>query len=107
MLNSPGTIDSNYRGEVKVILHNIGEHPFEIKVGDRIAQAVIMPLPAVKFEIAYTLSPSDRGDGGFGSTDFVKKVQDKYKEYKCSRCRDTGVIDSNGVDRICPACLGR
>lgn len=107
VLNSPGTIDSNYRGEVKVILHNIGEHPFEIKVGDRIAQAVIMPLPAVKFVEVATLSDTDRGSNGFGSTDIVNKVQNKYKKYRCSRCKDTGIIDNNGLDIACQSCSRR
>ena len=68
VLNSPGTIDSGYRGEVGVILANFGDEPFEIKKGDRIAQIVI--AQAVQAEIVETseVASSDRGDGGFGST---------------------------------------
>lgn len=66
--NGIGTIDSDYRGEVGVILTNIGKHPFEILFGDRIAQAVVMPVPDVKIEIVNELSSTTRGVGGFGST---------------------------------------
>ncbi|MEW9667687.1 dUTP diphosphatase [Ammoniphilus sp. 3BR4] len=67
-LNSPGTIDADYRGEVGVILINHGEAPFLISRGDRIAQMVIQALPAVKWEIVKELPPTDRGEGGFGHT---------------------------------------
>jgi dUTP pyrophosphatase len=67
-LNTPGTIDSDYRGEVKVILANLGNEPFEIKRGDRIAQLVPAPvLRAVLTEVD-TLDETTRGTGGFGST---------------------------------------
>ena len=68
VLNSPGTIDSDYRGEIKVILINHGEDNFIIKVGDRIAQAVISKVYQANFEIVDTLSETVRGSGGFGST---------------------------------------
>lgn len=66
--NSPGTIDSDFRGEVKVILHNHGPQPFKIEEGDRIAQGLIAPVYKAIFEEAEELSQSDRGVGGFGSS---------------------------------------
>ena len=68
VLNSPGTIDSGYRGEVKIILINLGQDPFEVNVGDRIAQIGIRELPSVSFIIKDELSDTQRGEGGFGST---------------------------------------
>ena len=68
LTNSPGLIDSNYRGEIKVILQNTGEEAFEIKSGDRIAQLVIMPVEHAEFEMVEELPDSDRGLGGFGSS---------------------------------------
>lgn len=68
VLNSPGTIDSDYRGEVKVILINHGDADFVIEVGDRIAQMVIAPVVQVELALATSLPNSDRGAGGFGST---------------------------------------
>lgn len=65
--NSPGTIDSDFRGEVKVILHNTGTHPFTVSVGDRIAQGVIVPVLRAVFEES-DLSETERGSGAFGST---------------------------------------
>lgn len=66
--NSPGTIDSDYRGEIKVIIQNLGSEPFEIQKGDRIAQMVIAPVLQVQFEEVDQLSETSRGEGGFGST---------------------------------------
>ena len=66
--NSPGTVDANYRGEVKAILFNLGKEPFTIKRGDRIAQMVICKLPEIELQEVTALSESDRGTGGFGST---------------------------------------
>jgi dUTP pyrophosphatase len=68
IVNAPGTIDSDYRGEVGVILINLGEAPFGLKRGDRIAQLVISPVEPVEWEEADALDDSGRGDGGFGST---------------------------------------
>ncbi len=68
ILNSPGTIDSGYRGEVKIIVHNMSDEPFNITKGMRIAQIAIRPVPDVQFIEVDTLEGSDRGDGGFGST---------------------------------------
>lgn len=67
VLNSPGTIDSDYRGEIAVILINMGGLPFQIKPGDRIAQMVIAPVSRPDIELA-DLDDTNRGDGGFGST---------------------------------------
>jgi dUTP pyrophosphatase len=68
VLNAPGTIDADYRGEVGVILVNLSDSPFEIKVGDRIAQLVISPVARAEFEDASGLTATERGAGGFGST---------------------------------------
>jgi len=67
-LNTPGTIDADYRGEVKVILINLGQEPFVIKRGERIAQMVIAPVWQARFEETATLDETSRGEGGFGST---------------------------------------
>jgi dUTP pyrophosphatase len=67
-LNTPGTIDSDYRGEVKVILVNLGQEPFEIRRGERIAQLVPAPVLRADFVEASELSETERGSGGFGST---------------------------------------
>ena len=68
VLNAPGTIDSGYRGEIKVILMNLGDEPFEIRKGDRIAQLVLAPVVRAEFSEAKKLARSRRGKGGFGST---------------------------------------
>jgi dUTP pyrophosphatase len=67
-LNTPGTIDSDYRGEVKVILINLGQEPFEVRRGERIAQLVPAPVLRADFVEASELSGTGRGAGGFGST---------------------------------------
>jgi dUTP pyrophosphatase len=68
VLNSPGTIDSDYRGEVRVILANLGDAPVTIARGERIAQLVVAPVSRVAFERVASLPESRRGAGGFGST---------------------------------------
>lgn len=68
VLNTPGTIDADYRGEVGVILINLGPHRFEAKAGDRIAQMVIARVPQAKLVEVDELSETNRGAGGFGST---------------------------------------
>ena len=68
LTNSPGLIDSNYRGEIKVIVQNTGDEDFEVKIGDRIAQLVIMPVEHAGFEAVDELPESGRGEGGFGSS---------------------------------------
>jgi dUTP pyrophosphatase len=67
-LNTPGTIDADYRGEVKVILINLGQEPFIIKRGERIAQMVIAPVTRAELSVVTTLDETQRGSGGFGST---------------------------------------
>ncbi len=66
--NSPGTIDSDYRGEIKVIVINLSKEPIEIKDGDRIAQMVIAKYESISWNNVDSLSDTDRGEGGFGST---------------------------------------
>jgi len=68
VLNSPGTVDSDYRGDVGVILINLGGKPFEIKKGDRIAQLIITPVSRAEMVEVQELGSSERGVGGFGST---------------------------------------
>ena len=68
VLNSPGTIDADYRGEICVLLINHGSAPFSILRGERIAQMVIAPVTRVELVPTASLSPTDRGSGGFGST---------------------------------------
>ena len=68
LVNTPGTIDSDYRGEVKIIMINLGSEDFVIKRGDRIAQMVIVPVTHGMFAMADSLDATDRGAGGFGST---------------------------------------
>jgi dUTP pyrophosphatase len=68
VLNTPGTIDSDYRGEIKVLLINHAKEAFEIKKGDRIAQAVVAPVIQAEIIEVEKLSDTERGSGGFGST---------------------------------------
>lgn len=68
VLNAPGTVDSDYRGEVKVVLVNLGEAPFLVRRGDRIAQAVLCPVVQAEVVEVPDLGRTDRDDGGFGST---------------------------------------
>lgn len=68
VLNTPGTIDADYRGEVKIILINLSDAPFEIRRGDRIAQMVIQPVVAASWEEVQDLPESERMEGGFGHT---------------------------------------
>ena len=69
VLNTPGTIDSDYRGEIKIILINLGKDIFEIKKNDRIAQMIVCPIIKVELEEVESLPETVRGKGGFGSTD--------------------------------------
>lgn len=68
VLNSPGTIDSDYRGEVGVLLINHGQAPFTVSRGDRFAQMVIAPVTQATFDVVTALDETDRGAGGYGST---------------------------------------
>lgn len=69
-LNSPGLVDPNYRGELRVALHNASSEPFDVAVGDRIAQLLLVPFWAPAMEVVDELAPSpdDRGEAGFGSS---------------------------------------
>ena len=75
ILNSPGTIDSDYRGEVKIMLYNTSDESFIIHIGDRIAQLVISPIQKVELEEVQELDETDRGEGGFGSTGITDEVE--------------------------------
>ena len=68
MANAPGTIDADYRGELQVLLVNLGADPVEIRRGDRIAQMVIAPVTTARLDEVASLPDSGRGAGGFGST---------------------------------------
>ena len=68
VLNSPGTIDADYRGEIKVILVNLSNEPFTIEAGERIAQMIVARYEQIEWEAAEELSSTERGAGGFGST---------------------------------------
>ncbi len=68
VLNAPGTIDEDYRGELQVLLINLGEEPFTVKRGDRVAQLVVAPIARVECAESETLPSTGRGVGGFGST---------------------------------------
>lgn len=67
-LNAPGTIDADYRGQVKIILYNAGKEAFTVHNGDRIAQILVAPVYVGAFETVTELSSTERGSGGFGST---------------------------------------
>ncbi len=73
VLNTPGTIDSDYRGEIKIILINLSDKDFVVNSGDRIAQMIIAPVIQASFEITDSLSETERGSGGFGSTGVSSK----------------------------------
>jgi dUTP pyrophosphatase len=68
IVNSPGTIDADYRGEIKVALINLGERPYSIRRGDRIAQMVIQRVYQAELELVDTLEETERNEGGFGHT---------------------------------------
>ena len=75
VLNSPGTIDADYRGEVQVLLINHGSVPFVIKRGDRIAQMVVAPVTQITWNIVERLDETGRGSGGYGSTGIAAVAQ--------------------------------
>lgn len=68
LLNAPGTIDADYRGEIKVVMINHGRDPFVVERGMRVAQLVVAPVSRVEWREVAELPPTERGDGGFGST---------------------------------------
>ncbi|TES90412.1 MAG: dUTP diphosphatase [Candidatus Cloacimonadota bacterium] len=72
ILNAPGTIDADYRGEIKIILINLGEEIFKVRRGMRIAQMVFTRVEQVKFEVVDELGKTERGNGGFGHSDLSK-----------------------------------
>ena len=74
VVNAPGTIDADYRGEIKVLLINLGDAPVEINTGDRVAQLVVAPVVQAQLEEVESLPNSQRGGGGFGSTGFGTPV---------------------------------
>jgi dUTP pyrophosphatase len=75
VLNSPGTIDADYRGEVQVLLVNHGAQPFVVRRGDRIAQMVVAPVTQIAWNIVERLDETERGSGGYGSTGIAAVAQ--------------------------------
>lgn len=69
--NAPGTIDSDYRGEIKIIVHNTGSTPYSVNLGDRLAQLVLQEVPKIEFVVQEEVEETQRGAGGFGSTGHV------------------------------------
>jgi dUTP pyrophosphatase len=86
VLNSPGTIDADYRGEIGVILVNLGQEPFEVFRGERIAQLVVAPVSRASLVSAKSVSSTERGAGGFGSTGITTKTGSRKAE-KASKSR--------------------
>jgi dUTP pyrophosphatase len=83
LINSPGTIDSDYRGEIRLIAINLGCEPIVIQHGQRIAQMVVQRIVRAHWQEVQELPPSDRQDGGFGHTDENQTVQSsKFKKFK-------------------------
>jgi len=81
VVNSPGTVDAGYRGEIRVtILNTDSAAPYEITVGDRIAQLIVMPVTRATFIPVETLPGSHRGEGGFGSTGYAATTTEPQKE---------------------------
>lgn len=68
MVNAPGTVDSDYRGEIRVLVINLGSEPVRVEAGDRIAQLVVAPVARAEWELVEELPGSARGEAGFGST---------------------------------------
>ncbi len=77
LLNSPGTIDADYRGEIQVIMVNLGQEDFVVERGDRIAQMVIAPVTRVELREVGELTATERGSGGFGHTGKTRDVRDR------------------------------
>ena len=82
VLNSPGTIDNDYRGEIKVLLVNFGDADFTVKNGDRIAQIVISSVAKADFVLCESLSETKRGESGFGSTGVEQTEQERASRQK-------------------------
>ena len=85
VLNSPGTIDSDYRGEVHVLLANLGGAPFEVRRGERVAQLVVQPVVQARFIETEVVSKTDRGAGGFGSTGTAAEPRSRVAAKKKSK----------------------
>ncbi len=82
VLNSPGTVDAGYRGEIKVLLLNLGSEPFYISKGQKIAQLIVAPIAWGQFEEVENLTESQRGSGGFGSTGIIYvEVDDEQSQH--------------------------
>ncbi|NLC56038.1 MAG: dUTP diphosphatase [Armatimonadetes bacterium] len=79
-LNTPGTIDADYRGEIQVILINLGQEPFTLRRGDRIAQIILAPVARIAWEPASELPATPRGAGGFGHTGLSGRKQAPERE---------------------------
>ncbi|MBN1879325.1 dUTP diphosphatase [bacterium] len=106
LLNTPGTIDSDYRGIIGVILINLGEEPFTIRRGDRIAQLVISPISQISLEEVEVLKSTLRGPGGFGSTGFTapakrkKGVQETTPDFQDDEyAKENDLTIPGGTDR--------
>lgn len=97
VLNSPGTIDSDYRGEVKIILVNLGDAPFRVLRGERIAQMVIAPVTHATLEIAAALGTTRRGEGGFGSTLGAAQGATKGKSRQATKAAKKAVVRKKAV----------
>lgn len=95
VLNTPGTLDSDYRGEIKVLLINLSKQAYMIRDGERIAQAVFSPVSQIQWEESAELSVTSRGEGGFGSTGRDESV----KNYKEEEVADA-LTDLNNDGRI-------
>jgi dUTP pyrophosphatase len=80
VLNAPGTIDADYRGEVQVLLVNLGQQPFTIRHGDRIAQLIVAPVAQARLVEVHSLDDTVRGAGGFGSTGIADSVASSVRE---------------------------
>lgn len=94
-LNTPGTIDSDYRGEVKIILANLGDEDFVIKIGDRIAQLVVAPVTQATLVEVEMLDETARGSGGFGSTG-IESAASEPAMLKASAIRTQANIPATG-----------
>ncbi|MBA2126402.1 dUTP diphosphatase [Hyphomicrobium methylovorum] len=100
VLNSPGTIDADYRGEVAVILINLGEAPFTVERGERIAQMIVAPVSRIALRERAILSPTKRGAGGFGSTGTATRSSPEPKRENAVSKR---ARTSQSKSRIAPA----
>lgn len=100
VLNTPGTIDADYRGEIGVILYNIGEYDFEVCSGDRIAQMVIARCERANFEVVKELDETDRADGGFGHTGVSENEKMNVDEFLQSVIREEIVQRILNIEKL-------